>query len=725
MFHHYRLKTRIPAILLALAFSTTAAAADWFVAVNGNDSATTSGSINNPFASISRAFQPGYAGPGDTVYVRGGTYLLSRAQWVRTSGTAQAPITVRPYPNETAILDGAGIPSNEPAVLTVLGSHVIVEGFNVRKSTGIGIQIWPDFTPVENVTIRNNTIYDCQKSGLFIGHGLDQTTSGVSDVQILDNTLYHNVLENQARVWTSNWHPTLGVLYSQDVVVRGNRVYENYGEGISLMQSRRINVTRNVVHDNYSVNLYIDGSTQTRHEGNLVYSTGLQAYFRDFYHTPGRPALPASGVQIANESWSNWTTPLTSSDNAIVNNILIGNRAALVYGNYQSGGGLIDVLFAFNTIYNQTETALQIDPDTHANNEIANNIWVQLGSTPQTWLSGDASGFRFHHNLWSGSAPESIAQSSTDVYADPAFIQAGGYSSNHYTLRPGSPALAAGQALAEVGRDYANKLRLVPPALGALESWQLASDTLIAHYYRAILGREPDVGGKAYWGNEAIRMRDLEVDVQEAFRVMAGSFFASPEYLAKRTSPSQYITDLYRTFFNREPDSGGLNFWVGQLAQGVPRGLVLNAFLFSAEFANYMQNVLGDSTSRGEVYVVIDFYRGTLNRLPDNAGFAYWLNRFRAAQCQSASILAFEVDNISRQFLASAEYASRKRGNSDYISDLYYTFLRRGADLNGFIYWLNQLDKGFLNRDQVRSSFLYSPEFQTRIQQIIDQGCLS
>ncbi|MBL8259084.1 MAG: right-handed parallel beta-helix repeat-containing protein [Candidatus Competibacteraceae bacterium] len=455
--------------LLLLIFARTAAAVDWFVAVNGNDSATTSGSINNPFASINGAFGQGYAGPGDTVYVRGGTYALNQEQRISAGGTAQAPITVRPYPNETVILDGSGIPSSEPAVLTVLASHVIVEGFNVRNSTGIGIQIWPDSAPVENVVIQNNTIHDCQKSGLFIGHKLDQTTAGVSNVQILNNTLYHNVLENQARTWESNWHPTLGILYSQDILVRNNQVYENYGEGISLMQSRRINVIRNVVHDNYSVNLYIDGSVQTRHEANLVYSTGQQAYFRDFYRTPGRPSLPASGIQIANESWSDWTNPLTASDNTIINNIFIKNRAALNYGGYQTGGGLNNVRFAFNTLYGQVETALQIDPDTHSNNEIANNIWMQIGGIPQTWLSGDTSGFRFHHNLWFGGLPESVAQSSTDVYADPAFAQAGGYAPNHYVVQSASPAVSAGQTLATVTGDYASRLRQNPPTLGAFE----------------------------------------------------------------------------------------------------------------------------------------------------------------------------------------------------------------------------------------------------------------
>ncbi|MBK8963447.1 MAG: DUF4214 domain-containing protein [Candidatus Competibacteraceae bacterium] len=97
---------------------------------------------------------------------------------------------------------------------------------------------------------------------------------------------------------------------------------------------------------------------------------------------------------------------------------------------------------------------------------------------------------------------------------------------------------------------------------------------------------------------------------------------------------------------------------------------------------------------------------------------------FRGAQCSGAAAVNAEVDTISRQFLASAEYASRNRSNSDYVADLYYAFLRRGGDLSGFNHWVNQLNTGSQTREQVRVDFLRSPEFQSRVTQIINQGCL-
>lgn len=112
------------------------------------------------------------------------------------------------------------------------------------------------------------------------------------------------------------------------------------------------------------------------------------------------------------------------------------------------------------------------------------------------------------------------------------------------------------------------------------------SQSLIDHYYQSILDRGPDPGGLSYWPSEISRLRALGIDTQEAFRVMAGGFFGSAEYVAKNTSDRQYVTDLYETFFRRTPDSGGLAYWTGQLAQGIPRSIVLFAFLFSPEFGS-------------------------------------------------------------------------------------------------------------------------------------------
>ena len=287
-----------------------------------------------------------------------------------------------------------------------------------------------------------------------------------------------------------------------------------------------------------------------------------------------------------------------------------------------------------------------------------------------------------------------------------------------YALAVAGDTVYAGGAFAQI-----NSVPRVAFAALPAEDTVASPTTLIEHYYQTILGRAPDAGGREFWEGEVGRMLGLRVDVREAFRVMAGWFFYSPEYLDRGASDSQYITDLYQAFFRRAPDSGGRAFWLNQLALGMPRGVVLFSFLFSPEFTSYMQSVLGDSISRAEVAAIVDFYRGFLNRLPDNDGFNYWLDRFRVAQCQGAVAVSAEADAISRQFLASDEYLNRNRTNREYVADLYYAFLRRGGELAGFNTWVSQLDNGARSREQERQAFLQSPEFQSRVSQIIDQGC--
>jgi hypothetical protein len=247
--------------------------------------------------------------------------------------------------------------------------------------------------------------------------------------------------------------------------------------------------------------------------------------------------------------------------------------------------------------------------------------------------------------------------------------------------------------------------------------------TLVDHYYQSILRRPPDPGGKTFWEGEVVRILSLGMNLKEAYRVMAGQFFTSPEYLSLNRPDSDFVTDLYRTFFQRDPDPGGMNFWLGQLNAGLPRDIVMFSFLFSTEFASFMTRLYGDTGVRAEVDTVVDFYRGILGRLADDAGFGFWLGQFRTAQCQGAAAVIAQVESISSQFIESAEYVGRGRDNAQYVADLYYAFLRRGADPAGFNFWLDKLNSGALTRDELRQDFIESPEFQGRVSAIISAGC--
>ena len=176
-----------------------------------------------------------------------------------------------------------------------------------------------------------------------------------------------------------------------------------------------------------------------------------------------------------------------------------------------------------------------------------------------------------------------------------------------------------------------------------------------------------------------------------------------------------------------------MTYWTGLLngGAGVPRSVVMYTFLFSDEFKAYMASLPGSIVSRPENYVTVDFYRGALGRLPEDdgtppkAGFAYWLYQFQASQCLGAQYVYNSVENISSGFFNSSEYAGRNRSDTEYVSDLYYAFMRRGADLAGFQFWLNQLTAKTQTRNQLRQAFITSAEFTARVNAIVGGGCVA
>ena len=113
--------------------------------------------------------------------------------------------------------------------------------------------------------------------------------------------------------------------------------------------------------------------------------------------------------------------------------------------------------------------------------------------------------------------------------------------------------------------------------------------TLITHYYVSILEREPEADGLAFWLNRIAENQAYGLSVKSVFRDMADFFFNSPEYIGRNTTDRQFITNLYLTFFQREPDEGGYAFWLERLAEGTPRDQVMGSFLYSPEFTAFME----------------------------------------------------------------------------------------------------------------------------------------
>jgi hypothetical protein len=247
--------------------------------------------------------------------------------------------------------------------------------------------------------------------------------------------------------------------------------------------------------------------------------------------------------------------------------------------------------------------------------------------------------------------------------------------------------------------------------------------SLVTFFYETILRRAGDQGGKDFWNGEWQRASALGMNPNEAWYAMAASFFASQEYAAFARDDASFVQDLYQTFFNRAPDADGAAYWQGALAKGLTREAAIASFTFSPEFSRFTQARFGDTHVRSEINTVSDFYRGLLARIPDSDGFNFWLGQFRQAQCQGADAVNGAVERISSNFALGSEYANRVRTNAQYVSDLYNAFLRRGGDVDGINYWVDQMATHGRSREDVRRAVMASPEFQNRVSAMVAEGC--
>ncbi len=93
----------------------------------------------------------------------------------------------------------------------------------------------------------------------------------------------------------------------------------------------------------------------------------------------------------------------------------------------------------------------------------------------------------------------------------------------------------------------------------------------------------------------------------------------------------------------------------------------------------------------------------------------YWTDRLSAAKAQSQQQLLNEARVFQRSLFLSAEYAARNRGDEGFVSDLYWGYLHRGPDEQGYNFWLSILRsdnaQGIDGREHLLQGFEFSQEF--------------
>jgi hypothetical protein len=198
----FTMKTTIKVLrhIAALGFfvfvATSALGAEYFVDVKpATNPLATQGSLDNPFPAIQDAVNKSQ--PGDTIYIREGTYPHTdkNRAFVRitVSGTATAPITIQNYGTERVLLMGRGfedrdlngdgkadgpIGTTNESLLFIEANYIHVRGLEFSNSNRWGIYIKGDENQVERCSIHDN--WDA-------GVTIDGNTNLVSSVETFRN----------------------------------------------------------------------------------------------------------------------------------------------------------------------------------------------------------------------------------------------------------------------------------------------------------------------------------------------------------------------------------------------------------------------------------------------------------------------------------------------------------------------------------------------------------
>ena len=103
--------------------------------------------------------------------------------------------------------------------------------------------------------------------------------------------------------------------------------------------------------------------------------------------------------------------------------------------------------------------------------------------------------------------------------------------------------------------------------------------SFVKRMYTVVLNRRADVVGLDEWTKRL--MNGTANGAQ-----LADGFISSDEFVNRNLSNEKYVKVLYRAFFNREPDEGGFNVWINELAKGASRRDVMKGFVHSVEFSD-------------------------------------------------------------------------------------------------------------------------------------------
>lgn len=235
-----RSKFSLLLFLCAYLAAVLAYSAEYFVSPDGNDG-NAGTSASRPWKTIAKANAT--LQPGDTVYLRGGTYNDDPIRPSR-SGTSSAPIRYVAYQGERPVLTSGKKDGLAPAIDLTGRSYIVIDGVHVD-----GQRAWPN-ARVKHFAEFSNTSYSVIQNSHF------QYANGWHGVRMVEGS-HHNRFLNNYVDYVGTWDDGTGQDSGDVFQIKGGAHHNLVAGNVfrrgahNLMQIRaNYNVVRDNVFDN-------------------------------------------------------------------------------------------------------------------------------------------------------------------------------------------------------------------------------------------------------------------------------------------------------------------------------------------------------------------------------------------------------------------------------------------------------------------------------------------
>jgi hypothetical protein len=221
-----------------------------YVAHDGND--INPGTISQPLFSLASAITR--VKVGDTIFVRGGTFVYNSTITISKSGTSTLTYYIFAYKNERPILDFSAMSfSSSNKGISLKGSYWYIKGLSIKGAGDNGMEI----NGGSNNTVELCSFYENRDTGL-------QLSNGSSNNRIINCDSYFNIDEKEGNA--DGFAPKLAV--GTGNYFYGCRAWQNSDDGWDGYMRGADNVSTTLENCWSFKNGYRKDGTQTSGNGN-------------------------------------------------------------------------------------------------------------------------------------------------------------------------------------------------------------------------------------------------------------------------------------------------------------------------------------------------------------------------------------------------------------------------------------------------------------------------